>query len=198
MSNIFLVSDHHFGHENILKFKYLDGVTLIRPEFSSVEHMNEEMIRRHNMVVTDNDKVYFLGDVAFNAKVFHSVMPRLKGKKSLILGNHDKLRPDDYLKYFKNIYSARFMGDVEPKLVLCHYPLHINANHPNHPICVHGHIHEKEIECTREMESGHRTFMKTGPDPAYFNVSVEKIDYTPIELSELVKRIKGRIEQWAQ
>lgn len=185
MKTTFFISDHHFGHANILRFKGVDNKTLIRPEFSSLEHMNEEMIRRHNMVVTPNDKVYFLGDVAMYAKPYHSIMPRLNGEKVLILGNHDNLRMDEYYKYFKNIYSSRRLGHVpelkELRAVACHYPLHINADFPNHIICVHGHIHEKEI-----ITNGR-------PDPNYFNVSVERINYTPIEASELTKKIKERL-----
>ena len=186
--NEFVISDHHFGHANILKFKRKDG-TPVRPEFSSVEHMNEEMIRRHNKVVGPNDKVYFLGDVAFLAKDLHDIMPRLNGQKTLILGNHDKLRMDEYYKYFKSIYSARYRGDLDPKLVFCHYPMHIDANYPNSPICVHGHIHEKVIENTVYLAGGEKEIT---PDPRYFNVSVEQLDYTPISLDNLLVKIKER------
>ena len=174
----FFISDQHYGHENILKFKCLNGIDLIRPEFSSVEEMDETMIQNHNKAVSPEDKVYFLGDVAMNGKVFNQVMPKLNGKKTLILGNHDKLRMDEYYKYFDNIYSSRYMGEITPKLVLCHYPLHIDVNHPKSFINVHGHIHEKIIR-------------RLGvPDPRYFNVSVERINYTPIELDEMLCQIE--------
>jgi calcineurin-like phosphoesterase family protein len=193
----FVISDHHFGHENILKFGRIDG-TPVRPEFSSVEHMNEEMIRRHNQVVGKNDKVYFLGDVAFKATDLHAVMPRLNGRKVLILGNHDKLRMDDYYKYFKSIYSARYRKDLGPDgVMLCHYPLHIDANYPNSPICVHGHIHEKEITTEIYCDLGQiGPTKKTVPDARYFNVSVERIDYTPISFDYLLARIKERKERY--
>lgn len=195
--NRFFISDQHYGHANILKFVGLDGKTRIRPEYDigAVEYMNEDMIRRHNSVVGPRDKVYFLGDVAFNAKVFHDIMPRLNGTKSLILGNHDKLRPDDYLKYFKNIYSARFIGEVEPKIMLCHYPLHQDVNKPNYPICVHGHIHEKEVMREVERPAIEETYMATEVDPRYFNVSVERINYTPIELEDMLSRIRKRMDE---
>ena len=160
---IFFASDHHFSHANVLKFKCLDGVTPIRPGFSSVEHMDETLIRNHNKVVRPGDKIYFGGDVVFNAQALHRVMPRLNGEKVLILGNHDKLRMDEYLKYFKSIYSARNMNDIPElkgmNIVLCHYPLHIDANYPKHPICVCGHIHEKTIKLPDGRD-----------DPRYFNI----------------------------
>jgi calcineurin-like phosphoesterase family protein len=190
---IFVVSDHHFGHANILKFLKIDGKTRVRPEFETVEEMNETMIQNHNKVVSDSDKVYFLGDIAFNNRVFHEVMPRLKGKKSLILGNHDHLKMDEYYKYFKNIYSARYLKHNDKYFVLCHYPMHPKTNYPNHPVCIHGHIHEKVI-MTREAYLCESLY---GPsigydeyeDTYYFNVSVERINYTPISLDEIASKV---------
>lgn len=42
MKDLFLTSDTHFNHSRILQF---------RPQFSSVEEMNEIMIERWNKVV---------------------------------------------------------------------------------------------------------------------------------------------------
>lgn len=177
----FVISDHHFGHENILKFT--SNESKVRPGFSNVLQMNNYMIWQHNSVVTPEDKVYFLGDVAFNSKVFHEVMPRLNGKKSLILGNHDHFKMDEYYKYFKNIYSSRYIKYSDTvKFILCHYPLHPEANFPNHPICIHGHIHEKDIT-TQGMHGNWQI-----ADNRYVNVSVEKINYTPISLDEIASR----------
>jgi len=168
----FVISDQHFGHANILNFLRTDGITKVRPEFSSVEEMNETMVYNHNRVVDNEDKVYFLGDIAFNARVFNEIMPRLKGKKSLILGNHDNLRMSEYYKYFRNIYSARYLKHDNVPIVLCHYPQHSQTNYPKFPLCIHGHIHEKTIV-----------------DDNYFNVSVEKINYTPITIDEILFKL---------
>lgn len=178
----FVISDHHFGHENILKFTN-DG-SKVRPGFSNVLQMNNYMIWQHNSVVSPEDKVYFLGDVAFNNKVFHEVMPRLNGNKSLIIGNHDNFKMSEYYKYFKNIYSSRYIKYSDTlKFVLCHYPLHPDCNFPNYPICIHGHIHEKDIYVDAYKDHN-------GPpkDTRYVNVSVEKINYTPISLDEIARR----------
>ena len=177
----FVISDHHFGHENILKFT--SNESKVRPGFSNVLQMNNYMIWKHNSVVSPEDKVYFLGDVAFNSKVFHEVMPRLNGKKSLILGNHDHFKMDEYYKYFKNIYSSRYIKYSDTvKFILCHYPLHPECNYPNNPICIHGHIHEKDIT----IQGMHGNWQI--PDNRYVNVSVEKINYTPISLDEIASR----------
>ena len=40
MSNIFVISDTHFGHANILKFTDSTTGLPIRPQFSTVEEMD--------------------------------------------------------------------------------------------------------------------------------------------------------------
>ena len=47
MSAVFLISDYHFGHANILKFLRGDG-SLLRPGFDNVEQMNEFMAEETN------------------------------------------------------------------------------------------------------------------------------------------------------
>ena len=85
---IWFASDHHFGHAALLTFTKDDG-SHARPGFSDVDHMNETMIANHNRVVGPTDRVYFLGDVGFSRATLAAVLPRLNGKKRLILGNHD-------------------------------------------------------------------------------------------------------------
>jgi calcineurin-like phosphoesterase family protein len=55
-NSLFLISDTHFGHKNILKFAD-------RP-FESLEHMHAIMIQRWNEVVPPDATVLHLGDFA--------------------------------------------------------------------------------------------------------------------------------------
>lgn len=72
---VFLISDTHFGHANIIKYAG-------RP-FDSVEEMNEAMVDNWNSVVKQGDKVYHLGDVTMNSKSL-DILSRLNGRKVLI------------------------------------------------------------------------------------------------------------------
>jgi calcineurin-like phosphoesterase family protein len=168
MNTIFFISDTHFGHKNMLNFKREDGSPARL--FSSVDEMNDCMIDRWNSVVRTGDKVYHLGDVILQMENA-SILSYLRGTKILIKGNHDKMQATEYLKYFKDIRGPDLRG--EWKMVLSHIPLHpdsIKKDWTN----VHGHVHHRSLA-----------------DPRYYNVSVENINYTPIELGELKERINA-------
>lgn len=177
----FYISDTHFGHDACCtRFKREDG-TPLRP-FSCAQEADEEMVRRWNAVVSPNDKVYHLGDVAMR-KQFLSVLDRLNGKKTLIKGNHDIFEARDYLKYFKEIHAVRYPETRE--FVLSHIPLHPHSVRERYKINVHGHLHANRI--TKDNSKGQMTKII---DPMYFNVSVEQIDYTPISHDDLLVKIR--------
>ena len=172
MANVFAVSDHHFGHANILKFTKNDEGELLRPGFADVEEMNEFMIEKHNSVVRPNDKVYFGGDIAMNPN-FVKLVERMNGHKRLILGNHDHGKVKLYTPYFEAFYSSRLLD----RMLFTHIPVHpssIGKSIAN----VHGHTH------------GQHKF-----GPKYFDVSVEAINYTPISLEEIKKRVLKQLEE---
>ena len=163
MRNIFIVSDTHFGHSNILKFTGEDGA-LIRPQFSSVEDMDEQMVDRWNSVVRDRDIVYHLGDVYFGDG--HRVLKRLRGRKRLILGNHDNGKASYIQANFQKVLMWRMF--TEFNCVLTHVPIH-ESGMTKVQYNLHGHIHQN-----------------ASPGPRYINCSVEVQDYTPRAIEELV------------
>ena len=78
---IYFTADAHFGHANIIK--------MCERPFPDVETMNESMIAAWNERVHGNDTVYIVGDLFFRCADPESILKRLKGKKRLIVGNHD-------------------------------------------------------------------------------------------------------------
>ena len=172
-----LCSDHHFGHANILTFKNDKGDP-VRPGFSDVTHMDETMIARHNLTVGDRDKVHFLGDVGMSRKHLEKILPRLKGRKRLVLGNHDTLPVEFYAEHFEEVLAWRQFKEGDITLFCSHFPLHTSAfvlrgkqGGPGARINVHGHIHERTIR-----------------DPRYINVCVEHTDYFPVPYETILKR----------
>jgi calcineurin-like phosphoesterase family protein len=161
---IFLISDTHFCHKNIIE--YAD-----RP-FLSVEEMNEKIIENWNKAVKKNYKVIIAGDFALCGKEkMKELVERLNGYKILILGNHD--RSYNSMKSFPFDEVIKYPILIQEKYIISHHPL---ENVPTGFVNIHGHIHNREMHSLN-----------------YFNISVEQIGYTPIELKEIEKRIDLRI-----
>lgn len=172
MANVWFASDHHLNHANILTFtSSVDGVSLVRPGFTDVEEMNEKIIERHNSLVKDDDKVYFLGDVGMVESKLGPLLDRMKGKKRLILGNHDGFRMSFYSKYFKKIMLERRMEG----LLFSHRPAYLGRHESHIKGNVHGHIHEQNID-----------------DPRYLNLSVEQTNYFPVHMDDVLKTMRNR------
>lgn len=131
---IFFTSDTHFGHDNVIGF-------CNRP-FASTEEMNEVMIRNWNESVTGADTVYILGDMFFRCNDAEDILKRLKGKKRLIVGNHDGswMTKFDYERYFVSIDKFLETTDGQHAMTLCHYPL-LSWKHAKRTYMIHGHIH---------------------------------------------------------
>ena len=111
----FFTADTHFGHYNIINH---DG----RP-WKTADEMDTELIRRWNAKVKPNDDVYIIGDFAFkHGKSVSYYARQLNGRLHLILGNHDKLSPEDR-KCFVEICDTKVLKDNGRTMVLCHYPM---------------------------------------------------------------------------
>ena len=132
----YYIADPHFGHENILN--------MCRRPFASIEDMNEALIATWNGRVTGNDTVFILGDLFFRCDDPESILTRLKGKKRLIVGNHDSSWMDrvDLSRYFVSVDPYLDITDGSRLLTLCHYPL-LTWKHKlrQNSFMIHGHIH---------------------------------------------------------
>lgn len=189
-SLIYVWSDLHLGHEKCCTtFKRNNGEPL-RP-FGNADVMDEEMIARCNAVVRPQDKLYILGDVAINEKNLDKVS-RLNGHKRLIGGNHDLFKTKAYLAAgFEEIRGVRVFRETKegiPNCVLTHVPIHPDCM-ARWGVNVHGHLHANLLR--RKVARKWWEFQKRGKtevDPRYVSACVEMLDYTPILLTELVKR----------
>lgn len=159
MPKVFMISDHHFGHKNIIDFES-------RP-FADVDEMTGVMIDRWNSVVGKEDKVFHLGDFSFlNREKTREIASQLNGSKFLILGNHDRGRTRKWwmdvgfeeVSEYPIVYGGFYF--------LSHEPMYMNKTMPY--VNIHGHIHGQKYEGAQ-----------------YFNVSVEHWDYTPIDFEEI-------------
>lgn len=184
MSNTWIVSDTHFGHENILNFVDSSTGLKVRPNFSNVDEMDEFMVDNWNSVVKQDDKIWHLGDVMMGDKArFVKTWKKLNGSKRLCVGNHDDIKHLVAGGFFKYVVLERKFR--EDGLHLSHIPLHGSQHEVGAPgsgrfLCnVHGHIH------------GNAT-----PEGRYINMSVEVINYTPVAYEDVVAQAKILIEKY--
>lgn len=131
---IYFTADPHFGHANIVK---MCG----RP-FEDIEGMNEALITAWNDRVSGNDTVYIVGDMFFRCEDAESILKRLKGKKRLIVGNHDSswVGKVELGRFFISVDHYLEISDGAHALTLCHYPL-LTWKHAKKSYMIHGHIH---------------------------------------------------------
>ena len=74
-------SDTHFGHESILGFG--------RERWATIDEHDRDLVDNWNDVVGADDEVWHLGDVAWSFDRLVEVLPTLKGRITLVAGNHD-------------------------------------------------------------------------------------------------------------
>lgn len=85
----YYISDLHFGHARLNEKIDCRG-------FESTEQMDEYMIAQWNSRVKDGDHVFILGDLSVSSQgeEVNQIFHRLKGRKTLLIGNHDTYLQD--------------------------------------------------------------------------------------------------------
>jgi calcineurin-like phosphoesterase family protein len=164
MRDIWIISDTHFGHANILKFTDSNTGVRVRPQWENVNDMDEYIIQQWNNTVKDNDIIYHLGDVYM--RYGPGILPRLRGRKRLILGNHDNGKDQNLHRHFEKIMMWRMFPEFN--CVLTHVPVHESTMFKVQ-YNLHGHIHQN-----------------ASPTERHINCCVEVQDYTPKSIEELV------------
>ena len=164
--SVWIYSDPHFADDEM---KYL------RKNYIG----DEEQLKRINSKLGKNDTIIFLGDIGDT-----SFISKIKGYKVLIMGNHEKGASNykreitsDYIvdeekgsrikidnRLFDEVYEGPLM--VSDRLLLSHEPIEL----PSFMFNIHGHDHSNWCKLKNHM-----------------NVCAEHIDYTPVNLMNLLK-----------
>jgi calcineurin-like phosphoesterase family protein len=166
----FLTSDLHFDHANIIKY-------CNRP-FKNINDMTEQLISNWNSVVSSKDLVYNLGDISLRGpkykEWYQETLPRLNGRHILILGNHDYLKPFQYLECgIESVHTSLIVGNI----VLAHDPAIATAI-PKDMMLFCGHVHD--------------TFTKLISPKRVLNVGCDVWDYKPIEWNFAKRQLRDR------
>lgn len=178
-TKVWIVSDTHFGHTNIIKYenrpfwKKILGLNTTEPD---VHLMDETLIKNWNDVVGKGDKVFHLGDFSLVPKEpTKHILSRLNGYKILIMGNHDMRHSANWWKEAGFDEVSKYSIIYNQFYILSHRPIYLNENMPY--INIHGHTHKIKQELTNEKGN-----------PSYINVCVENTDYKPLLFAEITKQ----------
>jgi len=166
--NVFFTADLHFSHQNIIEY-------CNRP-WKKAEAMNKGLIDNWNSVVGEKDEVYILGDLTLmnsdQSTKLAAMLSRMKGKKHLICGNHDKLKPSDYIDIgFNSVHYPYFVWN---NWILVHDPA-LAVACPENSLILCGHVHNA-FGKVLPAEKG-RTII---------NVGVDVWDYKPVSEEQIV------------
>jgi calcineurin-like phosphoesterase family protein len=174
----YVISDLHFNSENIIKY-------CNRP-FANADVARDEMIRRWNEKVNEQDTVYVLGDFIMGApETVPAILNQLNGHIVLVRGNHDTRRKlAIYAQYpekieVHDIFYREFNGLW---LVMYHFPmtdegfLDMVVQDNSEVVVLHGHVHDKNPFFN---ERNH-----------VFNVSADVTDFAPVPLTVIHGMVK--------
>lgn len=185
----------HYGHGNIIGFAD-------RP-FNDVNHMNEMMIKNWNDTVTSDDEVWVVGDAFMGVKSDTiKYIPRLLGKITLIVGNHDPMfREYGYVQFWEKKYYEQGIDTIihtgagKPPLYTDLGPHRVQVSH----FPYEGDSHEKRERTDRwaayrPEDDGswlihghvHTSWLQQGRQ---INVGVDMWDFTPVPEAYLIAMI---------
>jgi calcineurin-like phosphoesterase family protein len=167
----FYIADPHFGHEAVIRMNQ-------RP-FDSIEEMDRTIINNWNSVVKKLDEVYIVGDLIFRSRNQPEYyLSQLKGKKHLILGNHEKwTKGIDLTQYFESVSHIAEITDMNRHVVLCHYPMAEWPRYFRGSLHIFGHIHNnRDCDAFRYYQNNQNML----------NAGVDINHFTPVLLQQLI------------
>jgi calcineurin-like phosphoesterase family protein len=163
MAKAVVISDLHFGHKNILKY---------RTEFSSIEEHDGTILDNIKSQGSKRNTLWLLGDCFFSRESFYQLdeICQYYENVNLVAGNHDTDSVERQSLFKHAIRSGMYnkVGGLfkQSSFWMSHAPIH--PLELRGCINVHGHVHSNTIR-----------------DPNYINVSCENVKYKPVNLHSL-------------
>lgn len=188
----YFISDIHFGCQNSFDNRTLEHDTIVKENW--------------NRVVTNADNVYILGDIGRignnkDTERLVEIIATLKGRKTLVVGNHDVLRDIRLKQLFVEVCDYKEIVDnyngMSNKIILSHYPiLFWNGQHRGY-IHLYGHVHmseeweayKKSLDYVNEhfKDRTMKGYSDCPPVVAYnVGASLPYMDWTPRTLKEIM------------
>jgi calcineurin-like phosphoesterase family protein len=162
-----ITADWHLGHEAIIHF-------CNRP-FQNTHQMEKILVKNVNSLVKEDDCLYFLGDLFWGgtdkANNLGHILQKIKGRKILILGNHDRIKPLSYIDLgIESVHTSLRYKMLNVMMV--HDPAWAAAI-PRDWVVLCGHIHDL-FKVSRNV----------------VNVGVDVWDFKPVKIDDVIKLIE--------
>ena len=178
---IYLTSDLHFNHDKDFIYKPRG--------FSSVQDMNETLVKNWNETVLDSDIVYVLGDffLGQDFDYIKKTIEKLHGNIHLILGNHDTSAKQKIYLTMPKILSCEYATIITHKkrqFYLSHYPTmtaDLQTNPDKAIYNLFGHTHSKDKFYT--------------DSPYNYNVAVDANDNRPVSIDNIFTSIQDKVKE---
>lgn len=175
---IWFCSDWHFSHDKEFVWKARG--------FNSIAEMNEEIIKRHNSLVAEDDDVYVLGDLCMSGNLAENkhYIQQLNGRIHIVLGNHCTDNRIAMYELCKNVVEicgyATVLKYRKYSFYLSHYPTN-TGNYDDdgrglkgRMINICGHIHAKSE--FYDMDNGQMSY----------HVEMDAHDCYPVSIEEVI------------
>ena len=151
--------------------------------------MDETLIENWNRKITGKDTVYILGDLIYrNQKPPEEYLRRLRGKKHLILGNHDRgwIRSCQTEPFFESVNNLLYVADGKRQYTLCHYRM-MSWPHIMRCYMVFGHIHGNTDADYWPLIQANERMLNAGVDVNHF----EPVTFEEMEANNLLYKKSG-------
>ena len=187
MSKVFIASDHHVGHRNIVKFCPWSRGQFMKNDEIDLDAMHETIIANHNDLVGEDDLTYLLGDFAFcKPDQAMRFMMRMNGKKILVHGNHDRKLVSS--NEFQDSSMRRMAGLIEdtPYKMISHKHPETGQNYGvalfHFPISGWDGCHRGSLHCYGHQHGGGVTSPFRRMD-----IGLDTNDLKPYDLDDVVR-----------
>ena len=166
--SIWYTADLHLGHARIIDY-------CGRP-FADITEMDQVLIDCWNVVVRPGDDVYVVGDFAYGSpEMVGHYLRRLRGKKHLIWGNHDRKSARSIRRWASSQALADISVDGQ-RVFMSHYAMRTWPGIHHGAVHLYGHSHGL-----------------LAPWRGSLDVGVDSWGYSPVSLEQIQERLQEAV-----
>lgn len=156
--------------------------------------MNEEIIRRHNSLVNQEDDVYVLGDLCLGggepdiATKNQTLIERMNGRLHIVLGNHCTPARQEMYRNCKNVVEITYATMLKYRgyhFFLTHYP------------CMTGNFEKETLKQCIISVSGHTHSIEPfyNDIPFMYNCAMDAHSCYPVLLDNAIEEMKEKLKE---